>query len=82
MAKRMFEFRCSCGIVSEALVESTCRTINCVICDKPADRIISAPRIDLDGTDPGFPGAYAKWAKKHSEKSAKANAAVAEHGSE
>ena len=25
-------------------------------------RLIGMPRVALDGTDPGFPGAYSKWA--------------------
>lgn len=37
----------------------------CVSCATPLRRELSCPRINLDGLDPGFPGAYDRWAKVH-----------------
>jgi len=37
----------------------------CKECGGEAHFIVSTPTISLDGKDPGFPGAYSKWAKTH-----------------
>jgi hypothetical protein len=34
-------------------------------CGKEAKFIISAPAVQLDGSDPSFPGAHEKWVKQH-----------------
>lgn len=62
--RRMFDFVCShCGQVTEKLVDDDYNCIECPECQSTANRVMSAPRIGLDGTDPGFPGAYDKWAR-------------------
>jgi hypothetical protein len=44
-------------------------------------RMISAPRIRLDGTDAGFPGAYDAWERKRLKKQRLEEKAIKEHGS-
>lgn len=63
---RLFEFRCVNGHKFEKYTDSKDRTARCE-CGAEAKRIISAPPFHLDGTDPGFPGAYSRWAKMHTK---------------
>jgi len=61
--KRLFDFLCmDCEEVTEKLVDTNCREIECY-CGSRAKRQVSMPTVRLDGTDPGFPGAYDRWAK-------------------
>jgi hypothetical protein len=48
--------------VFERYIDNNIEQVTCE-CGGLADRIIGMPRVSLDGTDPGFPGAYEKWAK-------------------
>lgn len=66
--KRIFEFVCEDGHISEALVDSEIRDIPCKVCGKEATRIISMPQVKLDGCSGDFPSAYDSWSKKRSEK--------------
>ena len=66
--KRIFEFVCEDGHISEALVDSEIRDIPCKVCGKEATRIISMPQVKLDGCSGDFPSAYDAWSKKRSEK--------------
>lgn len=62
------DFRCeSCGHVSERYTDADTTQTICE-CGQTATRIIGMPRIALDGTDPGFPGAYDRWANIREEK--------------
>jgi hypothetical protein len=57
------DFCCrSCGAVFERYIDNNIEQVTCE-CGGLADRVIGMPRVALDGTDPGFPGAYAKWGK-------------------
>lgn len=57
------DFKCkTCGNEFERFIDSETLTSNCK-CGCVADRVIGMPRVALDGTDPGFPGAYDRWAK-------------------
>ena len=61
--KSLRDFLCdSCGKVEERYIDSCISTIRCD-CGGVANRLIGMPRVALDGTDPGFPGAYDKWAR-------------------
>ncbi len=60
----LFDFKCPNGHVEESLVEADTNTSTCS-CGLSARRVISPVRSKLDGTDPGFPGAYDKWARDH-----------------
>jgi len=63
-----YDYKCStCGATEEHLVkDNTVMFVLCKVCGEPgADRQLAAPRSKLDGTDPGFPDAYNKWADQH-----------------
>ncbi len=62
-----YDYKCpKCGTTEEELVkDNTVMHVDCPKCQTPAARQLAAPRSKLDGTDPGFPDAYAKWADQH-----------------
>ncbi len=47
--------------MTEKLVDTNCREIEC-FCGGKAKRVMSMPRIDLDGTSGDYPTAYDRWA--------------------
>lgn len=65
--RRMYEHKCSEGHITEALVDYETTEVLCD-CGEVANRIISTPRIALDGTNPNFVGAYDRWARVREEK--------------
>jgi hypothetical protein len=66
--RRMFEFVCEDGHISEALVDEDCRELACRACGKNSTRIVSIVRCNLEGITGAFPGAYDAWERKRSEK--------------
>jgi predicted nucleic acid-binding Zn ribbon protein len=64
----MYEFQCQAGHLSESLVDYETTIVPCKACGNDANRIISAVRISLDGTDPVYVSAHDAWARKHEEK--------------
>lgn len=66
--KRMFEFLCADGHVSEQLVDSNARDSLCRVCGGVAQRIVSSPNIKLEGFTGAFPGAYDRWERVRAEK--------------
>jgi putative FmdB family regulatory protein len=65
--KRLFEFKCiSCEELFEEYTEYK-QTSECPSCGKGANKIISAPRISLEGVTGDFPGAAATWDRKHKQ---------------
>ena len=80
MPRRLFEFTCSDNHTNEHLVEDTVQEVVCQTCSKNAHRIISTPRIKLEGITGAFPSAYDAWARKHEEGSRIAKKKAAEHG--
>jgi hypothetical protein len=65
--KRIFEFRCVKDHISEKFVDDEVRSIECPHCRNEASRIISSPRIKLEGITGAFPTAADAWARKHEE---------------
>jgi putative FmdB family regulatory protein len=66
MSLLLFDFECcDCSYASEELVKSSVHTLPCPECGGALVRQISPVRSRLDGTDPGFPDAYDKWARDH-----------------
>lgn len=62
----IFDFLCEgCNKVFESLADRDDPKAECPDCSKSAKKLLSAPSVHLDGTDPGFPGAYSKWARRH-----------------
>ncbi len=63
MSRMLRDFCCrSCEGVFERYIDNNIEQVTCE-CGGLADRSIGMPRVALDGTDPGFPGAYDKWAR-------------------
>jgi len=67
MGRRLYDFKCDAGHITEGYVGYETTTISCD-CGSVANRIISPVRISLDGTDPNFVAAYDRWAKRHEDK--------------
>ena len=70
MTRRMFEFACEDGHISEAFVDEEVREISCKSCGKPSQRIVSAVRMELEPFTGSFPTAYSQWNRKRAEKQA------------
>lgn len=65
--KRIFEFTCKeCKETFDKYTEY-CQETECSLCGGKADKIISAPRIELEGYSGAFPGAADRWVKKHKQ---------------
>jgi len=78
MTKRIYEFVCAEGHITEAYIDSELRTTTCKECDQAAIRIVSRPMVKLEGVTGDFPGAAMQWERKRNEKikaEQKANAA-------
>lgn len=77
MPKRIFEFVCTEGHLTDKLIDSECRTTDCKVCGNPAERIMSTPMVKLEGVTGDFPGAAMQWERKRAQRIAaerKANA--------
>jgi predicted nucleic acid-binding Zn ribbon protein len=61
---RYFDFQCAKGHVTEHLVESDVTSLECPHCGNEAMRLISAPRISLDGCSGDFPTASDAWVRR------------------
>jgi hypothetical protein len=62
------DFVCvDCGASVERYVDTDVTTMNCT-CGSEMMRTIGMPHVALDGTDPGFPGAYERWANKREQR--------------
>jgi len=70
MSKFMFfDFKChTCGHEYEGFVKPDVLEEPCSQCGHTATRLVSAPRAELPGTDPAFPGAYDKWERVRKQK--------------
>ena len=65
----LFDFKCdSCKVTEEKMVTSNVYDFGCGWCGGLMKRVISGTSFTLDGTDPGFPTAYAGWEKKRLSK--------------
>lgn len=68
--KKLFEFQCrDCKEIYEEYTEYKLVS-TCPLCNADADKIISTPRIALEGISGSFPGAAAAWEKKRKQKAA------------
>lgn len=69
MHMKLFDFKCTgCSEVFEEFATDHEATTMCKKCKSVAHTIVSAVRIGLDGTDPGFPRAWEQWSKKRDQK--------------
>jgi hypothetical protein len=60
----MLDFMCSKEHISEQLVKAGTDWVICSTCGETAGRLVSAPRIALDGISGDFPTASAKWEQR------------------
>lgn len=67
MTRRIFEFQCPDGHISESLIDDSEVTAECKVCDKQAKRIVSAVACSLDALSGHFPGETMKWAKNRQD---------------
>lgn len=65
--KRFYEFQCPEHGVFEEYTEYT-KQYACPNCGTLVDKIISTPRISLEGVSGDFPGAAMTFEKKHRQK--------------
>ena len=66
--KRIYEFLCDNQHISEHYVDESIRASSCKECGLEAIRILSAPRVSLEGITGAFPGAADKWVRIRAEK--------------
>ena len=67
--RRFFDFKCEQGHITEHFVESNIRVMVCLECgDSESQRLISTPRVSLDGISGDFPGASDKWVQQRAER--------------
>ncbi len=78
--KRVFEFICNNNHYNERYVDDTVRTVDCETCNSEAHRIVSAPRIQLEGCSGDFPGAAMRWEQKRAQKQAVQARKERDHG--
>lgn len=67
MSLRYFDFQCAKEHVTEHLVDSEVTVVECPHCRNDASRLISTPRIKLEGITGAFPTAADRWARNHEE---------------
>ena len=66
--KIFLDFLCgSCGTVTEKLVDSDYKAIECPECQETAVRQMSMPTVKLEGITGSFPGAADRWARIREE---------------
>lgn len=78
--KRLFEFECNAGHRFEALTKYSEKQVACKHCENVALRVISTPRINLEGWSMSFPTAADKWARNHYEAHRVARKRAVENG--
>ncbi len=62
--RRIFDFQCAKGHVTEKFVDDSVTVVQCPHCGNDATRLISAPRISLDGCSGDFPTASDAWVNR------------------
>lgn len=67
MSLRYFDFQCAKEHITEHLVDSEVTVVECPHCRNDATRLISTPRIKLEGITGAFPTAADQWERKHEE---------------
>lgn len=80
--RRLFDFKCTDGHVTEQFVDDETYESICKLCGKPATRIISPVRSMLDPISGNFPKATEKWVKNRTQRMKIENKAMDNHGSD
>ena len=61
---RVFDFQCAKGHITEKFIGDSVKVIQCPHCGNDATRLLTAPRISLEGISGDFPGAAMSWERK------------------
>lgn len=80
MSRFLFDFKCPDGHVLETLVKPTVRSIECPCCGQRAERMLAAPRAQLEGITGAFPGAAMQWEKRRESHMAQERKNKEKHG--
>jgi hypothetical protein len=67
MTRRIYEFVCPDGHVTEKFIDEEVRETDCSACDATATKMISAVQCSLDPISGDWPGATMKWAKNRQD---------------
>lgn len=78
--KRIFEFLCPEGHLEEKYIDEVHRVAECSVCKAWSTRIVSTPRVKLEGISGAFPGAYDRWERVRAEKLAQEKKKAASYG--
>jgi len=82
MARRLYDFKCGDGHLTESFVDTDTKEIQCPIClTRSATRIISPTGIYLEPFSGNHVGAYDRWTRVRAEKLKQEKRQNAEHGS-
>ena len=65
--RRIFEFACENGHKTERFCDYETQSFRCE-CGDTANRIVSAPSVNLEGWSGHFPSSWMKFEKKHTDK--------------
>ena len=77
----LYDWRCTeCNLKYEGMAKMVELKGTCPECGSESKRLISTPRITLDGTDDAFSTAYDKWGKIHEDEHKRNKKMEAEHG--
>lgn len=68
MSRRIYEFGCSEGHITERFIDESFRTTECAECGLPAGRVVSPVTSVLDPISGTYPGATMKWARYRQQK--------------
>jgi hypothetical protein len=80
--RRLFDFKCTDGHVTEQFVDDKVEKSTCRQCGKPASRIISPVRSSLDPISGSFPKATNKWVKNREQRMKIERKAIDNHGAD
>jgi len=64
MSLRLFDFQCDKGHRFEEMTQPEVREVKCATCGRRAPRLMSAPRVSLEGISGDFPSAADKWVQR------------------
>lgn len=78
--RRIFEFLCPQGHLEDKFIDDSHREATCSACGATSKRIVSTPRVKLEGISGDFPGAYDRWERVRAEKLAQEKKKAAENG--
>lgn len=80
---RVREYQCHEGHISEEFLKDSDAVPPCPVCGAQRtqeDRVVTAPRFQLEGITGDFPGAHMQWERKRNEKQRIQDRKLRDHG--